>query len=327
MFSNDKKSLPNKTRKEKSSLMFALLLVGLLAFISLSTGAYDILGKEDGLEMFFISRLPRTLSLMLAGAAMSICGLVMQLITQNRFVEPTTTGTIEWAGLGLLCVYIFIPGPSMMQRMTGAILFSFFGTLAFFFLLQKVRLRSSFIVPLVGIMLGSLVSAISTFLALQFDLNQTLEIWFQGSFSNIERGRYEYLWFIIIITFVIYKFADRLTLVGLGKDISTILGLSYNKIILLANTLVAIAVGIVSAVIGNLPFLGLIVPNIVAMIRGDDLKSNLPWVGLGGMAIIMLSDILARLLVAPFEIPVSLILGSFGSLIFISILLRQRRSL
>ncbi len=112
--------------------VIAIVIVLILGVISLLTGVYDIRGQEDGMHMFFITRIPRTLSLMLTGAAMSMSGLVMQLITQNRLVEPTTTGTIEWAGLGLTFVYLLFPAPTLVQRMTGAILFSFIGTMLFF---------------------------------------------------------------------------------------------------------------------------------------------------------------------------------------------------
>ena len=275
--------------------------------------------------MFFITRVPRTLALMLSSAAMAISGMIMQLLTQNRFVEPTTTGTIEWAGLGLLLIYIIIPAPSLVQRMSGAIVFSFVGTMLFFLLLRKVKLKSSLIVPIIGIMMGAVVSAFSTFLGLVFNKTQSIEIWFQGSFASIQRGRYEYLWVIVLVTIIIYIFADRLTLASLGEDIATNLGLNYNRIILIGTALVSLSVGVVAAVIGNLPFLGLIVPNIVSMIRGDNLKENLPWVALVGMATIMACDILARTIIAPFEVPVSLILGTLGSVVFISILLYQRR--
>lgn len=296
-----------------------------LAVLSLFTGVYDIFGQEDGWRMFFITRVPRTVALMLSGAAMSIAGLVMQLLTQNRFVEPTTTGTIEWAGLGLLLVYIILPAPTLVQRMAGSIVFSFIGTMFFFLLLRRVRLKSSLIVPIIGIMLGAVVSAVSTFLGLQFAKTQSIENWFQGSFAPVHRGRYEFLWIIIITTLIIYLFADKLTVAGLGEDIATNLGVNYNLIVLIGTALVSISVGIVSAVIGNLPFLGLIVPNIVSMFRGDHLKSNLPWVVLTGMGTITLCDILSRVLIAPFEIPVSLILGTLGSAVFITILVKQRK--
>ena len=305
--------------------ILAIIAVMALGMISLLTGVYDIRGQEDGMNMFFITRVPRTAALMLTGAAMSMAGLVMQLITQNRLVEPTTTGTIEWAGLGLIFVYLLFPAPTLVQRMGGAILFSFLGTMVFFFFLRKVKLRSSLIVPIIGMMLGAVISAISTFIGLVFQMTQNIESWFVGSFAPIQVGRYEYLWLIVIVTFFIFIYADRLTLAGLGEDIATSLGVNYNRIVLFGTGLISFAVGIVAAVIGNLPFLGLIVPNIVSMYRGDDLRSNLPWVCVLGMGTITLCDIISRTIIMPFEVPVSLILGTVGSVVFIVILLRQRR--
>lgn len=305
--------------------VLAILSVLALGFISLFTGVYDVTGAEDGWQMFFITRVPRTAALMLTGAAMAMSGLVMQLLTQNRFVEPTTTGTIEWAGLGLVFVYVLIPGPTMVARMTGAIIFAFIGTMVFFGFLRRVRLRSSLIVPIIGIMLGAVISAVSTFVGLQFDMMQSLEVWFAGSFAPIQRGRYEYLWIIIVVTIVVFIVADRLTVAGLGEDIATNLGLNYSRIVLLGTVLVAIATGVVAAVVGQLPFLGLIVPNVVSLFRGDDLRSNLPWICLLGMGTITLCDIVSRVVIAPFEVPVSLILGTVGAVVFVILLMRTRR--
>lgn len=306
--------------------ILAILGVITLGIISLFTGVYDIFGREDGWDMFFITRIPRTVALMLTGAAMAMTGLIMQLMTQNKMVEPTTIGTTEWAGLGLLTVYLLIPSPSLVVRMTGAIIFSFVGTMVFFFFLRSVRLRSSLIVPIIGLMLGAVISALSTFMSLFFNMSQVIEGWFIGSFAPVQAGRYEYLWMIILVTFFIFLYANRLTLAGLGEDVATALGVNYKRLILLANLLIAVAVGIVASVIGNLPFLGLIVPNIISMIRGDDLRSNLPWVCVMGMGTIMLCDIVSRVIIMPFELPVSLILGTVGAVVFILILLRQRRS-
>lgn len=307
-------------------LIIAIIVILLLSLISLFTGAYDILGQKDGWDMFFITRVPRTIALMLSGAAMAIAGLVMQLLTQNRFVEPTTSGTSEWAGLGLMVSFLLLPSPTLLQRMIFTIVFSFIGTMVFFLLLKRIRLKSSLMVPVIGIMLGAIVSAVSTFLGLLFSMTQSMEDWFQASFAPIQKGRYEFLWLIIIFTALIYLYADRITLAGLGKSVATNLGLNYNKIILIGTALVSITVGIVAAVVGNLPFIGLIVPNIVSLIRGDNLKSNLIWGSLFGMGIISLCDIIARLVIRPFELPVSLILGSFGALVFIFLLLIQRKA-
>ena len=303
----------------------AIATVIVLAIASIFIGAYDIFKEGNSSQMIFITRIPRTLALMLAAVAMSLSGIVMQLISQNKLVEPTTTGTIEWAGLGLVLVYILIPSPSLLQRMTGAIIASFIGSMVFFYLLKNIKLKSSLFVPIVGIMLGAVISAVSTFIGLEFNMTQVIEVWFQGSFAPVQRGRYEYLFVIILITIAIYRYADKLTIAGLGEDITTNLGLNYKQIILRANILIAIACGIVAAVIGNLPFLGLIVPNLVSLYRGDDLRANIPWVCLVSMIVMLVADILSRIIIAPFELPVSLILGSAGSIIFIIILLNQRR--
>lgn len=321
-------SQPQRSNHHKiwtKPFIVAIIIVIILGIISMFTGVYDIRGQEDGMDMFFITRIPRTAALMLTGAAMAMSGLVMQLITQNRLVEPTTTGTIEWAGLGLIFAYLVFPAPTLVQRMTGAIIFSFIGTMVFFLFLRRVKLRSSLIVPIIGIMLGAVISAISTFIGLVFQMSQNVETWFVGSFASIQIGRYEYLWLIVLITILIFIYADRLTLAGLGEDVTTSLGVSYNKIVLIGTGLIALAVGIVAAVIGNLPFLGLIVPNIVSMFRGDDLRSNLPWVCVSGMGALTISDIISRTIIMPFEVPVSLILGTVGAVVFIVILLRRRR--
>ena len=324
---NSQPQLQDKNKIGRKHFIFTVIAVLALAVVSLFVGVYDIQGQEDGWQMFFITRVPRTAALMLTGAAMSMAGLVTQLITRNRLVEPTTAGTIEWAGLGLLFVYIRIPAPTLLQRMTGAIFFSFIGTMAFFLLLRRVRLRASLIVPIVGMMLGAVVSAISTFLTLSFNMSQSIQSWFVGSFASVQIGRYEYLWFILIVTILIFIYADRLTLAGLGEDIAKSLGANYNQIIILGTGLISLTVGIVATVIGNLPFLGLIVPNIVTMFRGDNLKGNLPWVCVLGMGITILCDIVSRVIIMPFEVPVSLILGTLGSITFIIILLRQRRKI
>lgn len=305
-------------------LLGLVVVLGLLA-ASLSVGEYDILSTDDGWEMFAATRIPRTIALVLSGAAMAMSGLVMQLLTQNRFVEPTTTGTTEWAGLGLLAVTYFIPAASILDRMFGAVIFAFIGTMVFFMFLRRVSLRSSLIVPIIGIMLGAVVSSISTFFALQTDMLQSLGVWFAGSFTDIFRGQYEALWIVVIVVIAVFLFADRLTVAGMGEEVATNVGLNYNRMVLIGTGLIAIATGIVTVVVGNLPFLGLIVPNIVSMFRGDDLRSNLPWVGLLGIGIVTVCDLIGRTIISPFEVPVSVILGIIGAIVFVTLIVRQRR--
>lgn len=321
---------PRTDTRTRGQLVDWKLVLGLLAVLallaaSLFTGAYDVFGAEDGAAMFAITRIPRTIALVLSGAAMAMAGLVMQLLTQNRFVEPTTTGTIEWAGLGLVAVMILWPTAPLLARMGVAVAFAFVGTMVFFLFLRHVALKSSLIVPIVGIMLGAVVGALSTFIALSTGMLQNLGVWFAGSFITASRGQYEVLWIVLLVLVAVFWLADRLTVAGLGQDICTNVGLDYNRIILTGAGLVAVATGVVTVVVGNLPFLGLIVPNVVSLFRGDDLRSNLPWVCLLGIGIVTICDLISRTIIMPFEVPVSLVLGVLGALVFIFLLLRQRR--
>lgn len=302
--------------------------IGVLALLlaSLATGGeYDLFSHGDGFDMFMTTRVPRTIALVLAGAAMAMSGLVMQLLTQNRFTEPSTTGTTEWAGLGLLFTMVVFPGSTILVRMVGSVAFAFIGTMVFFLFLRRVTLRSSLIVPIIGIMLGSVVSAVSTFFALETDMLQQLGIWFMGSFTSVYSGQYEVLWIVLIVLIVVFLFADRLTVVGLGEDVATNVGLNYNRLLLIGTGLIAIATGVVTVVVGSLPFLGLIVPNVVSMIRGDDLRSNLPWVCVLGIGIVTLCDLVGRVIISPFEMPVSVILGIIGAVVFVVLIVRSNR--
>lgn len=314
-------------------VLLAALVVVVLALIgaSLLVGGYDI--SLHGVftdpvqrEMFFISRVPRTLALAFAAVAMSVSGVIMQMITQNKFVEPTTAGTSQWAGLGILAVLIAWPGAPPMGRMLVASVFAFAGTMVFLGVLRKVAVRSLIVVPLVGIMLGAVVSAITTFLAGTFNLLQSMSAWRSGGFSGIVRGFYEPLWAVVIIAIVAFILADRFTVAGLGKDLATNVGLNYERTVLLGTAMVAVATGVTTVVVGFIPFLGLVVPNIGSMLLGDDTRRNLPWVALLGIGLLMACDLVGRVVVAPMEIPASVILGAVGAVTFILLVVRQRHA-
>ncbi|MHA3724299.1 ABC transporter permease [Leucobacter sp. HY1910] len=305
------------------ALAAAVLVVTGLLIASLSVGVYDISGTQFGSELFWITRVPRTLALVLAGAAMAVSGLVMQMLTQNRFVDATTSGTTEWAALGLLVTVLLAPDASMVTRMVISSVCAFIGVVLFMTILGRIAIRTTLVVPLVGIMLGAVVSAVTTFLAAQFNLLQMLATWFMGSFTQVVRGRYEVLWIVGIVTVLVFVLADRITVAGLGKDVATNVGLNYRRVLFLGTGLVAIASGVTTVVVGFLPFLGLVVPNIVSMTRGDNVRSNLPWVCLGGVGLVVACDIIGRLIIMPFEIPVSMVLGLVGAAVFIALLLRK----
>jgi len=316
--------------KKKVLLPLISVVVLALTVASLMVGGYDItieslINDPEAREMFFISRVPRTLALIFAAVAMSVSGVIMQLITQNKFVEPTTAGTAQWAGLGLLVTLIFAPNASPMVKMVIAVIFAFAGTMVFIVVLRRIALKSSIIVPLVGIMLGAVIGSITTFLAGNFDLLQSMSAWRSGGFSSVVRGFYEPLWAVLVVAVLAYLLANRFTIAGLGKDLATNVGLRYEQVVFLGVTLVAVATGVTTVVVGFIPFLGLIVPNLVSMMLGDDMHKNLPWVAVIGAGLLLACDLVGRTVVAPMEIPASVILGVVGAVVFIALVLRQRR--
>jgi len=110
----------------------------------------------------------------------------------------------------------------------------------------------------------------------------------------------------------------------MGPDMAANLGLNYRKVLLAGMTIVALISGVVVTVIGALPFLGLIVPNLVSLVLGDNVRRNIPWIAILGGGIVMLCDIVGRLLVHPFEIPAGTILGVLGAAVFIAVILKEQ---
>jgi iron complex transport system permease protein len=309
------------------SIVFAIVIALSLTsiFVGISTLSFDTENTADSLDIILISRVPRTLALILAGTSLAIAGVIMQQLARNKFVEPTTTGTVESASLGILLMLIFFPQASVIYKLLVACLFSIIGTAMFLLLLRRISFRSDFLVPLVGMMYAAVLASIITFIAYRTDLLQSIWVWMQGDFSMIIQGRYELLWLAAALAVSAYFIADKLTLAGLGKEVSTNLGLNYNRIFILGLIMVSLITGITVVNSGVIPFLGLIVPNIVSLIMGDNLRKSLPLVALTGAALVLFCDILSRVLIYPYEIPISTVMGIIGSGLFLLLLFKNAR--
>jgi len=300
----------------------ALPLVIVLAISSVLIGSHAINYDQKSLDIILISRIPRTLALVLAGVSLSIAGVIMQQLARNKFVEPSTTGTVESATLGMLLMLILFPEASVFYKLLAACLCSVIGTALFLLILRKVPLRSDFVVPLIGIMYAGVVGAIITFIAYRADLLQSIWVWTQGDFSMILRGRYELLWLAGGLSLIAYFTADKLTLAGLGKQVSINLGLNYNSVFIWGLVVISLITGVTVVNSGVIPFLGLVVPNIISLLVGDNLRYSLPLIAISGAGLVLLCDILARLMSYPYEIPIATVMGVIGIAIFLYLLLR-----
>ncbi|MBP2436328.1 ABC transporter permease [Microbacterium amylolyticum] len=297
------------------------LFVGASSDVSIA-GIFD--AESNASFLLAASRIPRTIALLLVGASLGIAGLIMQMLVRNKFVEPSTTGVTEFGALGMLGALVFWPGMPVLPRMFIVAACALFGTWVFLRIIRNVPVRHLVLVPLVGIMLGGVVGAVTAFFAYRLDLLQALMQWQQGSFATVMRGRYEFVWIAALMVVIAWIAADRFSVIGLGEDFATNLGLNYRRIVGVGMVIIAVITACVLVTAGILPFLGLVVPNVVSIIIGDNVRRSIPWVAGLGAVFVLACDIIARLVRFPYEIPLSVVVGVIGAGLFLWLLLRRR---
>lgn len=308
------------------------LIVALIGFslLSLFVGVsritpMDLLNfRSEETEIFLISRLPRLIAIILAGAGMSIAGLIMQQLSRNKFVSPTTAGTLDATRLGILVSMLFFANASTIEKMIVAFAFALAGTLLFMQILDRIKFKDAIFIPLVGLMFGNILSSVTTFFAYRADVIQNMSSWLQGDFSMVMKGRFELLYISIPVLILTYLYANKFTVAGMGEDFSRNLGLAYRRIVNIGLILVALITTTVVLTVGMIPFLGLIIPNIVSIFHGDHLQKTLPHTALLGAIFLLICDILGRVLIYPYEISISLMVGVIGSGIFLYLLFRGK---
>ncbi|MCE5023347.1 ABC transporter permease [Staphylococcus simulans] len=309
-----------------------LILFIFLTILSLFVGVSQLSITQifhltaDQQNILVSSRIPRTVSIIISGSSLALAGLIMQQMMQNKFVSPTTAGTMEWAKLGILISLIFFPQAHILIKLLFAMVLSIGGTFFFMKLIQIIRFKDVIFVPLLGIMIGGIISSLTTFVALRTNALQSIGNWLNGNFAIITSGRYEVLYLSIPLLIVTYIFANYFTIAGMGKDFSHNLGVNYDRIMMFSLTITATMTALVVVTVGTLPFLGLIVPNIVSIYRGDHLKNALPHTAVLGAIFVLVSDILGRVIVYPYEINIGLTIGVFGTLIFLVMLFKGSRN-
>lgn len=304
--------------------------VGLVLFAawSLTVGVVPI-GLVDlasptpqQVDLLVTTRLPRLVTVLLAGAALSVAGLIMQRITQNSFVSPSTSGTTEAAILGVLIATLAVPGASLQVKMAIALVASLIGTFGFLAMLNRMPHRDTLVVALTGLMYGGVIAAVTVFIGYRTDLLQLIDIWSSGSFSSAASGRYEPIYLVLAAGIVGYLFADRFTVVGLGRSVAASLGVRYRLVLNTGLVIVSIMSATVVVVVGAIPFLGLIVPNVVSLAMGDNVRRTLPVTALVGAGFVLACDVVGRLVRFPYEIGVGTIAGIIGAGVFCWLVLR-----
>lgn len=302
----------------RNRYLFVLIII--LSLVSLFLGLKGL--EKRVMEIMVISRIPRLLAVIMTGMSMSISGLIMQQISRNRFVSPTTAGTVDAAKAGVLFSLLFFPHASPLRKMGIVFVFALVGTFIFMFVLRKIKFKNIIFIPLFGIMLGNIFDSATTFVAYQNDLIQNISARLMGNFAMITSGRYELLYLSVPLLIIAFSFANKFTIAGMGEEFAVNLGLNYQFVVNMGVIIVALLSSLVIITAGRIPFLGLIVPNLVAMNKGDNLKNNISTTALLGAAFLLGADIISRMVIAPYEIPIGLTVGVLGSLLFLHLLIR-----
>lgn len=317
-------------KKYCTEIILAIILLA-LSLISIFVGVIDIDIKDlltndnNALMIFVVSRLPRLLAIICTGMGMSVAGLIMQQLCMNKFVSPTTGATISSAQLGILLALLFIPNSTLWQRAGFAFVTAILGTWVFVWFIQKVQYKDVVMVPLVGIMFGNVIGGITNFLAYKYEMTQALSTWLVGHFSLVLKGRYEIVYMVVPLIILAFVFANHFNIVGMGKDFSKNLGVPYDIVLFGGLTIAAMITASVVVVVGSISYIGLIVPNIVAMFKGDKIRGTLIDTALFGAIFVLVCDMIGRIVIKPYELPIELIVGILGSVIFIGMLLYRLR--
>lgn len=308
-----------------------MVLILVLTWISLFTGVKDISFRDifgmdgDKLLVFTIARIPRAVALILTGAGLGIAGFIMQQLSQNKFVSPTTAGSLEAAKMGILFSMIYLPQVSMMGKMGFAMVFTLLASFLFMMMVRRVRFRSSVFIPLIGIMFGNILAAIATFFAFKHNIIQNVQEWMIGDFSAVLQGQYETIYIILPTVVLAYVYADRFTIVGMGESFAKNLGISYSTVVNIGLFAVSLTVSATVVTVGAIPFVGLIIPNVVSILFGDNLRRTLPLTALFGALFLLICDVLGRMIIFPYEIPIGLMVGMIGGVVFLLLILKRNQ--
>lgn len=313
------------------NLIISVLILAILifSFTSIFIGVSDISIRDFGqwneseILVLVVSRLPRLAAILLAGIGMSVAGLIMQQITLNKFVSPTTMGTLDATKLGILLSLIIFPNVNVITKSILAFIIALLASFIFLKISAKIKYRSLIFVPLIGIVFGNIINAMATYIAFKYNVVQNMEGWLIGDFSYIIQGNYEIMYLAFPVVIISYLFANKFTIVGLGKDTASSLGINHKGIVFLGITLVSIISTLVIITVGVIPFLGLIIPNIVSLFFGDNLKRTLPYTALSGALFLLIADMISRVLLFPYEIPIGLTVSILGGIIFMFLIFKK----
>ncbi len=328
-------SIPSRNR---NALLFAVMSAAVLlaALLSISMGAVSISPwsvlralvdrNTDTVETRIIlySRLPRTLGCLLVGMSLALSGAVIQSVMNNPLAAPNIIGVNSGAGLAVVLWSTLAPHLTAMIPF-AAFLGALAGTLLVLLIAQRTG-ASRITLILAGVAVSNIFSAgIDGVVTLVPDALIGYSDFKIGGLANLSMAKIQpALCVVLIAAILLLALRTELDVLALGTETAQSLGLPVQSLRLLLLSLAAALAGAAVSISGLLGFVGLIIPNMMRQLVGEESSVLLPACALGGAAFLTGCDLLARLLFSPYELPVGVVLSLFGGPFFIWLLLRQR---
>ncbi len=288
-------------------------------------------GDQNSMEYMLISRvrLPRVVLGIAVGGALSLAGVILQGIYRNPLVEPFTLGISGGASLGVAFTIVFglhLSMGSFMLPLSG-----FIGAFVVIFLVYTISSRRGNIniqnMLLTGVMVSFIASSAMMFLmaTTSSDNLHGIVFWIMGSLDEPDTGLIELTLIASLVVLVIsYLFVQPLNAMRLGEEKALHLGVNTNVVIRVMFVLASLLAGICVSVAGVIGFVGLIIPHVLRLIFGSDYRFLLVGSFLLGAIFLVLSDVVARTIISPNELPIGVITGIIGGLVFL-LLMSQRK--
>lgn len=312
-----------------------LLLVGV--FLAITLGAYkiklvdiynSIFHYSQTTEMMLIRdvRIPRALCVLITGGILGVTGAMIQGVTRNPIAEPSLLGVSQGAILVIAILYAIELPITQVNVMIAAFIGAFLsGLLVIGFTLKKASNMAISKLLLAGTSMSTFFISLTTIIGLLTNRSQLIAFWVSGGFRTASWNDVKLLLIVgipgVLITILL---SSKINLLSLGDDVATGLGVNpyqirfYTLIIMIPLCAVAVAVG------KNIAFVGLFVPQIVRMLLGEDYRKLIPCAFLLGAVILTYADIAARLVYAPYEMPIGIFTAFIGIPFFIKMARKER---
>ncbi|ANY67772.1 iron ABC transporter [Paenibacillus sp. BIHB 4019] len=270
--------------------------------------------KADNLLVLREIRVPRELAAILVGAAFAVSGAIMQGITRNPLADPGLLGLTSGANMGLALTFIFLPGLGYFGMMIACFLGAALGA-ALVLILSSMRRGSlsPMRIVLAGAAISAFLYAISSGISLAFKISKDVSMWTAGGLIGTTWGQLQAIAPVILIGMLVaLMLSSQLTILSLSDDVAVGLGQKLVQIKAILFVLIIMLTGAAVALVGNIAFVGLMIPHIVRLVVGTDYRYIMPISVFTGASFMLLADTLARTINAPYETPMAAIVAMVG---------------